>query len=75
MATYTKVDAERALSEKGYIVSLGQLDSAITRLLNKAVKEGRLAKWRAPWNAPLGGFGLAPKTIYGLPHLNPQVQS
>lgn len=68
---WTVETANEQLATKGYIVSMGQFDAPLKRRLEKAVKEGRLAKWRAPWNAPIGGFGLTAKTIYGLPELSP----
>jgi len=62
--------AERMLRDRGYIVDIGQVPPAIIRRLNKAAKEGRLAKKRGHWNAPLGGFGCGPlKTIWLLPEL------
>jgi hypothetical protein len=68
---WTIETANEVLRTQGYIVNLGQVDSKLRYRLEKAVKAGKLAKWRAPWNAPLGGFGLTAKTIYGLPELNP----
>jgi hypothetical protein len=68
----TVQQAEQVLRDRGCIVNIGQIDATLKRRLDKAVREGRLAKWRATWTAPLGGFGIGPlKTVYGLPELNP----
>lgn len=73
---WTLETANQQLNEKGYIVAMGQFDASIKRRLDNAVKDGRLAKWRARWNAPLGGWGIGPlKTIYGLPELAPQASA
>jgi hypothetical protein len=72
----TVEQAERVLQERGCIANIGQIDAPLKRRLEKAVREGRLAKWRATWTAPLGGYGFGPlKTVYGLPHLNPQASA
>jgi hypothetical protein len=69
---WTVEQAERQLQERGYIVNIGQIDAALKRRLDKAVKAGRIASWKARWNAPFGGYGIGPlKTIYGLPGLAP----
>lgn len=64
--------ALQRIAERGCVVSIGQLDARLRRQLDKLVASGEIAKWRACWNAPLGGFGLGqPRTIYGRPELNP----
>lgn len=75
MAFTTEV-IESWIAEHGCIAMIGQVDAPERRQLERAVKNGRLAKWRATWTAPLGGYGIGPlKTVYGLPHLNPQVSA
>lgn len=51
----------------GIVVSLGQLSPSDTRVLERAVKEGAIVKWRGYWYPTPGDptFGLGPlKTCY-----------
>jgi hypothetical protein len=74
--TWSLDQVERRIAECGCIAMIGQVDDKVRRQLEKQVSAGRLAKWRATWTAPLGGYGIGPlKTVYGLPHLNPQVSA
>lgn len=70
---WTPEATDKVLQERGYIVCIGQVPDTTRRHLEKRVRRGDLAKWRARWNAPFGGYGIGPlKTVYGLPHLSPE---
>jgi hypothetical protein len=56
---WTFSDIESWIAERGCIAMIGQVGPRERRQLEKAVKEGRLAKWRATWTAPLGSCGFA----------------
>lgn len=51
------------------IVNIGQVSPAEQSALNKAVRAGKLAKWRGHWHPVAGApFGIGPlKTCWGLP--------
>lgn len=55
------------LAGERVLVNIGQVDAALQRALDRAVRAGELTKWRGKWH-PLAGarFGLGPdKTCYG----------
>lgn len=61
---------ERAMSGQ-VIVDIGQLKGADIRLLNAAIRRGKLARWRGRWFPVAGAsYGLGPlKMCYGLPQV------
>ena len=63
---WTPEFADKQIVERGYVVSLGQFGADVKRHLEKQFKRGLIGKWKACWNAPLGGWGLgSPRIIYG----------
>lgn len=57
------------------IVNIGQLPATDKRLLDAAVRRGKLVRWRGHW-APVAGawYGIGPlKTCYGLPEVKERV--
>lgn len=64
----TLQQAETMLNEQGAIVNIGQVGPTLKKALEKAVREGRLAKYRGHWDSMRAAFGIGPlKTIYALP--------
>lgn len=67
--TITKDQAEAAIGAGEVLVNIGQIGSDVQRLLDRAVKQGTVRKWRGYW-FPIAGahFGIGPvKSCYALP--------
>lgn len=64
----TLQQAEDMLNERGAIVNIGQVGPTLQKALNKAVRAGRLVKYRGHWDSFQASFGMGPlKSIYALP--------
>ena len=65
-ALWTPEFADKVIADEGYVVNVGQYGADVKRHLEKQFKRGLIGKWKARWNAPLGGFGLGlPRVVYG----------
>lgn len=62
-------------AEVGVVVDIGQISQSDRRVLEKAVRSGRLVKWRGYWHPVTGAdWGIGPlKTCYGTPSLKARV--
>lgn len=59
--------AERMLRSGEAIVNIGQVGRDLERALERAVRQGRLVKYRGHWNTLSPIYGMGPlKTIYVL---------
>lgn len=64
----TLQQAEVMLNERGAIPDIGQVGPTLQKALNKAVREGRLTKYRGHWDSLCASYGIGPlKTIYATP--------
>jgi hypothetical protein len=67
-ATRTPENHLEQIHEQGWVPSIGQIDAAACRFLDREVRAGRLAKYRGYWDSGHAAFGMGPlKTIYALP--------
>jgi hypothetical protein len=56
------------IEERGWVPNIGQINAVAARQLDKLVKQGELAKYKACWNTGFATFGInCMKTVYALP--------
>lgn len=66
--TMTLETANQVLLEDGALVDIGQVDPELRKACERAVRAGRLVKYRGYWNTLSPHFGMGPlKTIYANP--------